>query len=270
MSVETTESVKVRDKHGNFLCPHGRIRHTCKACGGSSICEHGKQRHYCKECGGISICEHGKQRSICKKCGGGAICEHNRVRSACKDCGGSQICEHGRMRYGCKTCSPKGAYRMYQSSAKDRSHIFEILFDQYEDIVASPCRYCGAHSETNGTDQVVAGAGYTLANVVPCCTDCNKMKNDRTQAEFLAHCTRIAAFQSSSTLRRITMQMSKEQERQIKYLQYDIGRELIHAYGRNLLDPLCFQDSTPDDVIDNLQAALDALRRQTRLQEAVA
>ena len=50
------------------ICEHGRIRSTCKECGGSQICEHGRQRKQCKECGGSQICEHGHQRPKCKEC----------------------------------------------------------------------------------------------------------------------------------------------------------------------------------------------------------
>ena len=85
-------------------CPHGRQRHNCKECGGSSICEHGRRRHECKECGGGSICEHGRIRSNCMECGGSGICEHGRRRTQCKECGGGSICEHGRQRYRCKEC----------------------------------------------------------------------------------------------------------------------------------------------------------------------
>ena len=51
-----------------WKCEHGRQRHTCKQCVGSSLCKHGKRRSRCKECGGASICEHGKERSQCKEC----------------------------------------------------------------------------------------------------------------------------------------------------------------------------------------------------------
>uniref|UniRef100_A0A0G4F5T0 CBM20 domain-containing protein n=1 Tax=Chromera velia CCMP2878 TaxID=1169474 RepID=A0A0G4F5T0_9ALVE len=55
-----------RNRHGQILCSHGRVRYRCKECGGGSICEHGRERHRCKECGGKGICEHGRQRSLCK------------------------------------------------------------------------------------------------------------------------------------------------------------------------------------------------------------
>jgi hypothetical protein len=86
-------------------CEHGRIRSTCKECGGGSLCEHGRRRSQCKECGGVSICEHGRQRSQCKECGGVSICEHGRIRSQCKECGGASICEHNKERSKCKLCT---------------------------------------------------------------------------------------------------------------------------------------------------------------------
>ena len=74
-------------------------------------CEHGKQRHQCKECGGSSICEHGKRRNQCKECGGSSICEHNRRKQICQDCGGASICSHKKDRSRCVVCSPLGNLR---------------------------------------------------------------------------------------------------------------------------------------------------------------
>uniref|UniRef100_A0A0G4HVB5 CBM20 domain-containing protein n=1 Tax=Chromera velia CCMP2878 TaxID=1169474 RepID=A0A0G4HVB5_9ALVE len=93
-----------RNRHGQILCLHGRVRSKCKGCGGKSVCQHGRKRSQCKECGGASICEHGRRRAECKECGGGNICEHGRQRNKCKDCGGKSICEHGRERCKCKDC----------------------------------------------------------------------------------------------------------------------------------------------------------------------
>uniref|UniRef100_A0A0G4HIY3 CBM20 domain-containing protein n=1 Tax=Chromera velia CCMP2878 TaxID=1169474 RepID=A0A0G4HIY3_9ALVE len=100
---EHTREVK-RDRHGNILCPHEKVRSRCKECGGKGICEHGRQRHQCKDCGGKGICEHGRQRHTCKECGGKSLCEHGRQRSKCKECGGKGICAHGRPRHQCKDC----------------------------------------------------------------------------------------------------------------------------------------------------------------------
>ena len=85
-------------------CPHGRQRHRCRECGGSSFCEHGRQRRQCRDCGGSSICQHGRRRAECRDCGGSSVCEHGRQRAQCRECGGSSFCEHGRQRRQCCDC----------------------------------------------------------------------------------------------------------------------------------------------------------------------
>ena len=60
----------------------------------------------CKECGGSAICEHGRVRSTCKDCGGHQSGDLRARSSALvyARSGGSQICEHGRRRSRCKEC----------------------------------------------------------------------------------------------------------------------------------------------------------------------
>ncbi len=101
---------------GGSLCEHGRLKNQCKECGGSAICEHGKRRTTCKECGGGALCEHGKIRSRCKECKGGSLCEHGRIRCTCKECGGASICEHGREKSKCNECDPIGYLRSIVSN----------------------------------------------------------------------------------------------------------------------------------------------------------
>lgn len=100
----------------------------------------------------------------------------------------------------CRGCRPPGAYKVYARNANRRGHLFEISLDEYQSIVCQPCRYCGAHDEVNGIDQVVAGAGYTLVNCVPCCTICNRMKSDNSVAVFVQHALRIAGFQQTQSI----------------------------------------------------------------------
>lgn len=47
-------------------------------------------------------------------------------------------------------------------------------------VLDADCHYCGQHIETLGSslDRKDSDKGYTLDNVVPCCGDCNKVKND--------------------------------------------------------------------------------------------
>ena len=70
-------------------------------------CEHGvKPRSRCVKCVG---CEHGRQRHTCKECGGTSVCGHGKLRHRCKECGGASVCAHGRLRYRCKECMGEAA-----------------------------------------------------------------------------------------------------------------------------------------------------------------
>ena len=39
------------NKKPRSLCPHQRVRNTCKECGGAGLCQHQRRRGTCKECG---------------------------------------------------------------------------------------------------------------------------------------------------------------------------------------------------------------------------
>ena len=129
---------------GSQICEHGRVRSTCKECGGGSIFEHGRERYRCKECGGSGICEHGRERNKCKECDGSGICEHGRERSKCKECDGSGICEHGRQRYQCKECDGsqicEHGRRRYRCTECGGGSICE------HGRVRSVCKECGGGS----------------------------------------------------------------------------------------------------------------------------
>jgi hypothetical protein len=110
-------------------CEHGRVRYSCKECGGKSICEHGRQRYVCKDCGGQGVCEHGRQRNSCKDCGGTSICSHGRNSYDCRDCGAKGFCEHGRKRYHCKECGGKAIceHNLHRSTCKECVSVDKML-----------------------------------------------------------------------------------------------------------------------------------------------
>jgi len=59
------------------------------------------------------------------------------------------------------------------------------------------------------------------------------------------------------------MQMTEDQQAQIKLLENAIRQELAEGYGYDVLpDPSFIQEATADDVIHNLRDALAALQRQ--------
>lgn len=95
-------------------------------------------------------------------------------------------------------------YVIYRKSANDRDIGFFITFNEFLDIIDKNCYYCGqAPIEkiytvqsgtkikdtipifTNGIDRIDSSKGYTIDNIRPCCTKCNRMKLDYTESDFL-------------------------------------------------------------------------------------
>jgi hypothetical protein len=101
--------------------------------------------------------------------------------------------------------------RKYDPKISNARHVWHryrdggIDFDTFYHLSQQPCNYCGRmpyrasnYSSNqygtftyNGLDRIDSTKGHTLDNVVPCCADCNWMKGDRTQEEFLLHIGRI-------------------------------------------------------------------------------
>lgn len=76
--------------------------------------------------------------------------------------------------------------------AKRRNYNWAIPNDIGYTLISSPCAYCGQIQENfNGLDRVNNSKGYTVNNVVSCCTRCNQAKNTMTIKEFKKHINEI-------------------------------------------------------------------------------
>lgn len=86
-------------------------------------------------------------------------------------------------------------YNRYIYGAKKRNIIFKLTFDEVIDITSKNCFYCGVEPNTklvmgnqiythNGIDRIDNSQGYTLDNVVTCCSLCNYSKKENTLAEW--------------------------------------------------------------------------------------
>lgn len=66
----------------------------------------------------------------------------------------------------------------YKREAQRRDLAWELSDDQAYALFRLDCRYCGlVASPLNGIDRVDNAIGYTIGNVVPCCSQCNKAKS---------------------------------------------------------------------------------------------
>lgn len=109
------------------------------------------------------------------------------------------------------------AWAIYQAGALSRGLPFDLSKELVRELVAKPCRYCGAGPRVyktwstsggkrfpvftvrNGLDRIDNALGYTERNCAPCCPDCNRMKGKRDAATFLAWASRVQAHQVSQS-----------------------------------------------------------------------
>jgi len=118
-----------------------------------------------------------------------------------------QLCEHistfnrlydGKLYTNILKNTKFGKYTEYILSAEKRNINFELLKDEFIDLISKPCNYCGVSDltfyKTNGAggiDRVDSNKGYNLNNCLPCCGMCNQMKLDYTKKDFLNQCLKI-------------------------------------------------------------------------------
>lgn len=106
-------------------------------------------------------------------------------RHECKDCRYPDVRNH-------KTIEARLIH--YKDGAKRRGIDFALTKDQFSTFWKKPCFYCGDNIETIGLDRIDNSTGYTVKNIVPCCSICNKMKLGSSQEDFFERCGRIALF----------------------------------------------------------------------------
>jgi len=122
--------------------------------------------------------------------------------------------EGGPMKLEYGVASFHALYGSYKRNAKHANRgNFNLTQDQFKKLVDSICVYCGSAPHTrflksknngpyiyNGIDRVDNSIGYVLENCVTCCFECNRMKSNMSQQEFLAHIERIHNFQQTKSL----------------------------------------------------------------------
>ena len=109
------------------------------------------------------------------------------IKAANREAGARQRSRAASQRYRARSL---GKFRIYQTSAEVRSLLFSLLYSDFIGLIKSECSYCGA-SPSGGIDRRQSDRGYTLENCVACCSQCNYMKLDYSEDEFLAQIERI-------------------------------------------------------------------------------
>lgn len=122
--------------------------------------------------------------------------------------------------YGRYGSSVLKAWNGYTRGAYSRGIEWKLTVDEFIAIGNQSCHYCGAppsvrtqakyKTNKNGTiginapqpyihsgiDRTNNDRGYTIDNVVPCCTPCNLMKGSMSVTDFIARAIKISDHQS--------------------------------------------------------------------------
>lgn len=92
----------------------------------------------------------------------------------------------------CKSCqyekdkAPGARWSRSRSQSKNWGMAWEITRDQYFELVAKPCHYCGdslADSTGHCLDRIDGTKGYYFDNVIQCCWTCNAVRRSTFTVE---------------------------------------------------------------------------------------
>lgn len=84
-------------------------------------------------------------------------------------------------------------YATYKRGAIRRGYVFDLTFEEFNELWNKPCTYCADAIKGIGIDRIDNNVGYTAINVIPCCTTCNWMKHKLTQKDFISQCKKIVS-----------------------------------------------------------------------------
>ena len=70
----------------------------------------------------------------------------------------------------------------YRIKDKKRDLECDLTIEDMLDIMSKPCVYCG-DTKRIGCDRLDNEKGHTKDNVVPCCVECNKARNNNFSFE---------------------------------------------------------------------------------------
>ena len=80
-------------------------------------------------------------------------------------------------------------YKTYMDRAEGRGMPFDLMCDEFVELMRGTCVYCGGPGGT--VDRIDNALGYTKDNTCPCCWPCNWMKKHLSVEEFKEHITKI-------------------------------------------------------------------------------
>jgi hypothetical protein len=169
-------------------------------------------------------------------------------------------------------------YNKYIVSAKKRDYEFQLLEDEFYEIILNPCYICGKMNKydknnklvhRNGIDRFDNTIGYVKDNCRSCCSTCNYLKRDISYDNFIQKIKQIYGYRCK------TYNYEKAYEDKIEELDRIWGNdELSDEYMNELNDEYMNEvnnDSNNDapkmDKKIIKQISIDEKRERVRLQK---
>jgi ribosome-binding protein aMBF1 (putative translation factor) len=126
----------------------------------------------------------------------------------------------GELRYEAWTDCNRSPYMNYKYRAEKKGLIFEISETTFYTICSQECYYCkrgSTKTNKNGIDRMDNNIGYTLSNLVACCAECNFMKAQLSDGDFILQCQKVSTkFNTVAELPNTTRCFSVISKRSIK------------------------------------------------------
>jgi hypothetical protein len=88
------------------------------------------------------------------------------------------------------------SYTYVKRVTEERRNIeYSLTKEEYDQIIYKPCYLCGFKNKVgNGLDRQDNSKGYSIDNVLPCCSSCNMMKAFYTKDDFIKQMKKIHEF----------------------------------------------------------------------------
>lgn len=105
--------------------------------------------------------------------------------------------------------TPEGRYSALVSEAGRRGLSMTIPFLDFVSLLSQACEYCEEVEIAANTgyrlDRIENSLGYSVQNVVPCCTSCNRIRGDN-----LSYLEMIVVMQSLTAFRKSVGELSEQ------------------------------------------------------------
>lgn len=135
----------------------------------------------CKECGKLFSLKYRNANSLYCSDTCRMIAKNKRKQKQKKE----------RFKNGDKEFILKTKYDKYKRNAERRNLPFELSRKEFDKHYNKSCHYCGETVNYIGLDRKDSAKGYTINNIVDCCTECNLIKRKTPYDEFIQKITQI-------------------------------------------------------------------------------